>query len=126
MDPRIIEVIEELEARLHDKISFEDLAAQVGLSPSRLARLFKAATGQSAGAYLQTLRMTRAHQLLARTSLSVREIMAQVGITDPSRFARDFRNAYGLSPRAFRHQLRLTRRPTPFLALVSTDTDAHR
>lgn len=126
MDPRIIEVIEELEARLHEKISFEDLATTVGLSYSRLARLFKAATGQTPVAYLQTLRMTRAHQLLARTSLSVREIMTQVGIADPSHFARDFRNAYGLSPRAFRLQLRLTHRPTPFLALVASDPDTHR
>ena len=126
MDPRIIEVIETLEARIHEKISFADLAAEVGLSRSRMARLFKAATGQPPGAYLQTLRMTRARLLLARTSLSVREVMAQVGIADPSHFAREFRNAHGLSPRAFRQQLRLTRQPTPFLALVSSDPDAHR
>ena len=60
MDPRIIEVVESLEARLHEKISFEDLAAEVGLSRSRMARLFKAAIGQPPGAYVQTLRMTRA------------------------------------------------------------------
>lgn len=126
MDPRIIEVIETLEARLHEKISFADLAAEVGLSQSRMARLFKAATGQPPGAYLQTLRMTRAHLLLARTSLNVREVMTQVGITDPSHFARDFRNAHWLSPRAFRLQLRLRRQPTPFLALVSPDPDAYR
>jgi AraC-like DNA-binding protein len=56
----------------------------------------------------------------------VREVMAQVGITDPSHFAREFRNAHGLSPRAFRQHLRLTRQPTPFLALVSSDPDVHR
>lgn len=127
MDPRIIEVIEDLEARLHEKIAFDDLAAQVGLSHSQLARLFKAATGQTLGAYLQTLRMDRARVLLARTSLSVREVMAQVGIADPSHFARDFRNAHGLSPRAFRTQIRLTGRPAPFLAIVPTgDPDPNR
>jgi AraC family carnitine catabolism transcriptional activator len=116
-----------MEARLHEKISFGDLAAGVGLSRSQLARLFKAATGQTLGTFLQTLRMNRARQLLARTLMTVSEVRVQVGIADPSHFSRQFRNAHGLSPRAFRLQLRFGRQPVPFSALVSSgDPDAHR
>ena len=112
------------QARLHEKISFEDLAAEVGLSRSRMARLFKAAIGQPPGAYVQTLRMTRAPAARAHLVERARSDGAG-GHHRPSHFARDFRNAHGLSPRAFRQQLRLTRQPTPFLALVSSDPDAH-
>src|SRR5687768_5082790 len=100
MDARVTLVIERMEERLHTKISIEALAAEAGLSHSRLGHLFRLETGQTPGAYLHSLRMHRARVLIERTTLTVREVMTQVGISDPSHFARDFRNAHGLSPRA--------------------------
>lgn len=125
MDPRVTQVMTAIEHRLQDKLSIEALAAEVGLSQSRLGHLFRAATGQTPGAYLHALRMQRARLLIERTSLTVREVMDQVGITDPSHFARDFRNAHGLSPRAFRVQLRMAGAAAPrslFLVDQAEDT----
>lgn len=116
MDPRITHVIDRMHAGLKDKLVLATLAAEVGLSVSRLGYLFRQNTGVSPGAYLQALRMERARLLVQRTSLTVREVMAEVGMTDPSHFAREFRNAHGLSPRAFRVQLRVAGAPTRYLA----------
>lgn len=92
---------------MHTGITVRDLAAAAGLSVSQLARLFRAALGMTPAAYLHAQRMGRARVLIERTSLSVGEVMAQVGLSDPSHFAKDFRRAHGFSPRNLRQQLRI-------------------
>jgi AraC family transcriptional regulator, arabinose operon regulatory protein len=108
MDPRVQHAIDRMEERLHTRLSIGDLAAEVGLSISQLARLFRDAIGTTPHAHLRHLRMTRARILVERTSLSIADVMSQVGMSDPSHFARDFRRAHGFSPRALRQHLRWT------------------
>ena len=110
MDPRVEQAIAVLDHQLHTRIAVPELAADLNLSVSRLTRLFRQDTGMTPTAYLHRLRMIRARILIERTSLSVSQVMAQVGITDPSHFARDFRRVHGFSPRALRQQLRLVGR----------------
>ena len=114
MDHRVTHVIERMHERLHTEAALDTLAAEVGLSTSRLGFLFRLETGVSPGAFLHRLRMERARVLLESTSLSVGDVMRQVGLADPSHFARDFRSAYGLSPRAYRVQLRMAGPPTRY------------
>ena len=59
-------------------------------------------SGATPAAFLHRLRMERAQILLERTSLTVHEVMTQVGIADRSPFARDFMRTYGSSPRQVR------------------------
>ncbi len=120
MDHRIERTMETINEQLHTGIMVRDLAARVGLSMSRLARLFRAELGVTPSAYLQSERMTRARLLVERTSLSIADIMLQVGVADPSHFARDFRRTHGFSPRTLRQQLRLAGRPARYLASESS------
>ena len=105
MDGRVQRTIAIMEEQLHRRLTMTELASAVGLSVAHLIRLFHADTGATPGAFLHVLRMNRARLLLERTSLSVAEVMRQVGISDRSHFARDFKRAYGLSPRTLRRQL---------------------
>lgn len=100
--------MQRVEERLHTSIDAHGLAEAVGLSVSRLSRLFRDAIGITPTAYLRARRMRRARILIERTTLSVSEVMVQVGLSDPSHFARDFRNAHGFSPRTLRQQLRMS------------------
>ena len=106
MDPRVRQTIETMTTRLHSRLTTAELAASVGLSVAQLTRLFRVAVGNTPAAYLQQLRLERAHVLIARTSLPVSTVMTMVGIADRSHFARDFRRAYGHSPRRLRMHLR--------------------
>ena len=115
MDYRVTHIIESMRARLHSELTLDGLAAEVGLSASRLGFLFRHETGRSPGAYLHALRMDRARLLLESTDLPVRDVMQQVGLSDPSHFSRDFRNAHGLSPRSYRLQLRLAGPPVRYI-----------
>lgn len=102
MDTRIADIIARMEETLEAAPRVPTLAAQVRLSPSRFAHLFRAETGMPPGRYLHRMRMQRARVLLERTFLSVRDVMARVGFRDPSHFARDFRRFHGTAPSAVR------------------------
>ena len=102
MDPRIARVVTTLEKDLSQRVTLPSLAASVNLSPSRFALLFHQEVGISPGRFVRYRRLERARVLLETTSLSVREIMSAVAMTDPGRFARDFRNRFGMRPLEWR------------------------
>jgi AraC family transcriptional regulator of arabinose operon len=76
----------------------------VYLSPSRLAHLFKAETGQTVTEALRQLRLRQAARLLRHSGRSVQEIAAEVGFHCPFHFSRRFRRAFGAGPREYRRQ----------------------
>ena len=102
MDPRVERTINRMEEQLHRPVAVSELAAAVGLSVSQLTRRFRADTALTPGAYLRRMRMERAKILIERSSLSITDVMKQVGVQDPSHFARDFRRAFGVGPRELR------------------------
>lgn len=104
MDPRIARVIARMEEAIDREVLVAELAASVGLSPSRFAYLFRRDAGLSPARFLHTLRMERARLLLERTFLSVKEVMAYVGVNDPSHFSRDFRRYHGVPPTGLRRR----------------------
>ena len=106
MEHRVRKVIALAEESLHKGWSPAELAAMVNLSPSRLHQLFKEETGVPPARYLRRLRMRRARELLETTNLSVKQVMAGVGVTDESHFVRDFKKTCGLTPARYRERFR--------------------
>ena len=79
-----------------------ELARECCLSESRFLHLFREVSGKSVTAFIASIRIERAKELLASTDLSVREIAEAVGYEDQNYFSRCFRKAEGCSPRDFR------------------------
>jgi len=102
MDQRVRTVIDVMLEEIARPIAVSELARRVHLSRSRLTHLFRAEVGCSPGRYLRQVRLDRARQLVEESSLSIKEIMARVGISDPSHFTRDFTRRHGASPRKIR------------------------
>ena len=102
MDPRIARIVETMEQRPHEPLSVARLAADVRLSPSHCAQLFRQQIGISPRQYLQELRLERARTLLERTFLSIGEVMVRVGLHDKPRFERDITRRFGAAPTALR------------------------
>jgi AraC family transcriptional regulator of arabinose operon len=115
VDPRIAWATSEIQRRLRDPIRLDDLAQALNLSRSRFAHLFRQHTGSSPARYVRDRRLERAAMLLETTFLSVKEVMAAVGLNDPSHFSRDFHKAFGASPREWRKRVA---RPPPPLELA--------
>ncbi len=98
--------IEKLVALMRDdptqRLPLSKMAQLVNLSRARLCYLFKSESGISASLYLKSLRMKEAAVLLSTTFLSVKEIMARVGLGDESHFVKDFKKIYGMTPTEYR------------------------
>ncbi len=87
-------------------VPFEDLAAQMRLSPSTLRHRL-AAEGQTYAAIRDGVRRDLAVEMLQTTALGVGEIAANLGFSEPSAFHRAFRKWTGKSPAAFRRETAL-------------------
>jgi len=86
--------------------SLAALAERLEVSQRTLGRRFQRATGMSPQAYLQSLRLTGAKDLLRHSNLSVGEIAWQLGIADVSYFSQMFRQHAGMSPLKYRQAVR--------------------
>lgn len=110
MDRRIDEVVGLMRDNLHRRLTVDEMAGAVGVSPSRLRQLFKTETGTSPVQYLRNLRLEQAKELLETTFLSVKEIAARGGVTNVSHFVKNFATLFGRTPASYRSQKRKTKR----------------
>jgi len=95
-----------IEQRLAERVRMGEIAAEIGLSASRFAHLFRRVVGTSPLRYLRQLRIERARQLLEETSLPIKVVMQQAGCTDKSHFSKDFRARFGVGAREYRAAFR--------------------
>ncbi|MFN2591178.1 MAG: helix-turn-helix domain-containing protein [Actinomycetota bacterium] len=91
-----------LREHLADQIRIKHLAALVALSPFYFVRTFKEHVGVPPHRYLTTVRIERACELLATSSLTATQICARVGFTTLSHFTNTFRKHTGMTPIAYR------------------------
>lgn len=80
-----------------------DYAVSLGVSRNHLNRQVKAATGSSAGEWINHARINRAKRLLRETQLPIIDIAVSVGLEDQSYFSRFFKRQTGQTPSEFRH-----------------------
>ncbi|MGB3815459.1 MAG: AraC family transcriptional regulator [Shinella sp.] len=81
--------------------AFDDLAAQMRMSPSTLRHRLQA-EGQNYAAIRDEIRRDLAIEMLQTTALGVGEIATRLGFSEPSAFHRAFRKWTARSPAAFR------------------------
>ncbi|MFV8755819.1 helix-turn-helix domain-containing protein [Nannocystaceae bacterium ST9] len=79
--------------------SLETLAAEVGLSPSRLMHAFTESIGLPLRAYLRWLRVQRAALAITR-GVPLARAALEAGFSDAAHMSRTFRDMFGLPPSA--------------------------
>lgn len=93
------QIMKYMENHYKEKISLDQIAENMYLSPFYISKLFKSETGDTPINYLISLRMEKAKELLDQNStLSVQEAAAAVGYEDAYHFSKLFKKYYGLSP----------------------------
>ena len=88
-----------------EKITMEDVAASVSMSPSYLSALFKEKMNMTVHDYLIRVRIEKSIELLGRRDLSIKQVMQQCGIESQSYYNRIFKKMIGLTPGKYRNQL---------------------
>lgn len=97
---------EALERGFRLRRGVDALAAEVGVSRSRLDRACRAATGRSALSLLHERVMIEAKRSLLYTAMTVCDVAHALGFDDPAYFSRFFAIHAGVSPRRFRDGVR--------------------
>jgi len=87
----------------------DELAAMVHVSSGYLGRIFKKETGLALTDYIIKKRIFVAKQLLIKTSLSITDISARVGISYSSYFTKIFKEQVGVTPQEYRQKSKYER-----------------
>ncbi|CAM3989354.1 helix-turn-helix domain-containing protein [Saccharibacillus endophyticus] len=90
-----------------EKITHEDIAKAVRLSPNYLSVLFKKEVGLSVGEYIQKVKVDEAKNLIAYTATSLSEISSLLQFTDQSYFTKIFKKIEGITPKQYKERHRL-------------------
>ncbi len=99
----IDELIRLIETNYTDpKLNIDTLADSVGLSPSHIQNIFKAATGTSISVYLRTHRLNKATELLEKTDVPISEIAEKTGFGNANYFYTVFKRYYSITPTEYR------------------------
>ncbi len=85
-----------------EQLSVEDIAEQVGLSPSYFTKHFRRQTGYSPHEYIVLRRIDHAKELLLSTDQTVSQITYASGYNSEENFVRSFKKKVGVSPTAYR------------------------
>ena len=80
------------------EFTVEMLARECGMSQLHLNKKLKIIVGQTANAFIRTMRLKRAAQLLAKNRYSVNEVMYEVGFIDAKYFRTCFKKEFGMTP----------------------------
>jgi AraC family transcriptional regulator, regulatory protein of adaptative response / methylphosphotriester-DNA alkyltransferase methyltransferase len=88
-------------------LALDEIARRVASSRRQLQRAYAEIGDTTFRSHLTAVRMDAAAELLARGSLTVREVARRVGYRQPAQFAKAFRRHHGVSPSSYRTRRRL-------------------
>lgn len=106
------DAVMDMASQCHLRIA--DLAAELGVHPVHLARVFRKAWGCSPGDLLRWRRIERAIDLLRRKDLVLAEVALASGFADQSHMTRAFQAQCGMTPCGYRRRMFQTFKKTPY------------
>ena len=97
--PRVVRILERMEASLADPPDLTALAAEAGVTTRQVERLFRQHLGTSPRHFLLRLRLEHARHLLRDSDTPVRGVALDCGFGSTSHFCHSYRRHFGLRPR---------------------------
>ncbi len=98
----IFEAVRYIEENLTQRLTLNQVASSINLSPNYLSSLFKKELGVGFVDYITEKRVERAKELLENTGLRTYEVAQQAGFVDESYVSKTFKRLTGKRPSAFR------------------------
>jgi len=101
--------LDRVEQRMHDEPGvpgrISELAAEVGVHPVHLIRVFRHHHGTTPGAYLRSRRLHWAAAQLVNSDEPLGRLSQRAGFSDQSHFTRAFKRQFGVTPGSYRAAL---------------------
>ena len=98
---QVWEAMDYIYYHLHERITVDDVASAVSLSPNYLNHLFAKEKGQSIQKYISARKIEAAKNMLQYSDYSVTQIAAILAYSSVSHFISSFKKATGSTPRDF-------------------------
>jgi AraC family transcriptional regulator len=95
-----------LAARYGERLSLDDIAREVHVSPFHLAHRFRARTGVGLHGYRTHLRLREALRRIAEPGISLTDLALELGFASHSHFTDTFRRTFGRPPSEVRAAVR--------------------
>ncbi|HCC35905.1 MAG TPA: hypothetical protein DEQ02_09910 [Ruminococcaceae bacterium] len=99
----LLPAIQYIKEKFSDKITLEETAEKVFLTPAYFSRVFKDHMGVSFSNYLNRLRVENAKKCINEDLLSLSEIAAASGFGSQSYFSKVFRIYSGMTPKEYKN-----------------------
>ncbi|MBN2658941.1 MAG: PocR ligand-binding domain-containing protein [Spirochaetales bacterium] len=100
----IYKSIQYLQEHYADKVTLEEVASAIYLSPAYFSKIFKEEMKITFKNYLNTLRIERSKVLMENRDIQLIDIAGLVGYEDQSYFSKVFKKITGLSPGKYRER----------------------
>ncbi len=98
----LAKAVDLLRAEFHRSLTVTRVAAEVGVHPFHLAKVFRQFHRQTIGDYVKRLRVDFACRELLNSKTELASVALAAGFSDQSHFSRTFKQATGMTPGAFR------------------------
>lgn len=102
IQPEIVTALHYIHEHYHENIDLDILSEIVHMSKYHFCRLFHRATGATFLEHLYNIRLSKVHQLLLETNMTLAEIAYKTGFSSTAHLSRIFHQMYHISPRDFR------------------------
>ena len=103
VDPRIIEMIDYIRDN-YQTVTLDELASKFYLSKQYISKYIKEKSGMTFCDNVKKVRMKKAEELLATTSLTVEKVAESAGYPSVEHFNRRFKKMHGLTPVQYRNK----------------------
>lgn len=105
---QIRKAVEHIENHASEKLSLQDVADLVYLTPLYFGRVFKRETGSSFSNYVNRVRVEKSKVLLLNDALRLTDIAQLTGFEDQSYFTKVFKRVEGVTPDKYRKRVSKT------------------
>ena len=104
-DSRIEKIVRYINENFHRIGDIDEIASHFYISKYHLCRIFKENLGVGLVAYLNTVKIRAACEMIKEKSLSLTEISSRCGFNSPSYFCKVFRLERAMSPSEYKRRL---------------------
>lgn len=94
----ILEVVYYIEEHITEKLTVEEIARQVYLSPAHLQRVFEFAFDMPIAGYVRSRKLQRSLKMLYETDAKISDIAYDIGFEHESSYIRSFKREFGITP----------------------------